>query len=181
MRLFVIFLLFVSTLFGVTKESVYSAYKDKKYKDACYLAAKIYLKYKQDEDFLTLFANSCLKVDNINRMAFPALLLVDTPAARSNAIYFLTILYQKKLLYKSLIDGFDVSGYKFPTTNYILSKIFVKYINKNYKKIGKSYIFTDSFNPYKKYELSLAKDGGIFKMILKTYLKKKLVKTRIYW
>ncbi len=168
-------------LFGFDRSDVYRAYKNKKYKEACTLAAKIYLYYKKDNDFLTIFADSCLKVDNINRMTFPAMLLIRDAAARSNSIYFLTILYQKKLLYKSLIDGFDVSKYKFPTTNYVLSKIFVKYAKKEYKKFRDIYIFQDDKDKHKKYEMSLIKDKGVFKIVLKTFLNNSLQKTRIYW
>jgi len=181
MRILLLIIISITFAFSLSKEDVYNAYKDKRFKDACYLAAKIYLNYKKDDNFLTLFADSCLKVDNINRMAFPAMLLVNTPASRSNSIYFLTILYQKKLLYKALIDGFDLSGYKFPTTNYILSKIFVKYANGEYKKDGDRYIFVDKSEPEKRYELSISKSGDVFKLVLKTFLKGKLVKKRVYW
>jgi len=181
MRYFFIIIVSFTFLFGFSRNDVYRAYKDKKYKEACVLAAKIYLNHKKDNDFLTIFADSCLKVDSINRMAFPAMLLIRDVAARSNSIYFLTILYQKKLLYKSLIDGFDVSKYKFPTTNYVLSKIFVKYAKKEYKKFGDIYIFQDDKDKHKKYEMSLIKDEGVFKIVLKTFLNNNLQKTRIYW
>jgi len=181
MRFFLVIMMLWTFVFGVQVSDVYKAYKDKKYANACILGAKIYLYHKKDSDFLTMFANACLKVDNINRMAFPAMLLIGDKAARSNSIYFLTILYQKKLLYKSLIDGFDVSRYKFPTTNYILSKIFVKYAKKDYKKVKDIYIFSDDNNKSIKYEMSLIKDGEVFKIILKTFLNNTLQKTRIYW
>ncbi len=181
MRILVTIMVAVISVFAITKDDVYMAYQKKQYQTACTLAAKIYLDNKQDNDFLTIFANACLQVDNINRMAFPAMLLIRDPGARSNSVYFLTILYQKKLLYKSLIDGFDVSKYKFPTTNYILSKLFVKYAAKKYKKFGNIYIFQDDKTDDKKYEMSLIKDKGVYKIVLKTFLKDKLVKTRIYW
>ncbi len=181
MRAFLIILSITVFAFGVDKSDVYRAYKQKRYREACTLGAKIYLYNKKDNDFLTMFADACLKVDNINRMAFPAMLLIRDAAARSNSVYFLTILYQKKLLYKSLIDGFDVSSYKFPTTNYILSKIFVKYAKKDYKKFRDIYIFKDDTDINKKYEMSLIKDRGVFKIVLKTFINNSLQKTRIYW
>ncbi len=178
MRYIILITLLFSYSFSITKSDIYKEYQLKKYKEACFEAARIYLYNKKDNNFLTVFANSCLKVDNINRMAFPAMLLIRNPGARSNSIYFLTILYQKKLLYKSLIDNFDISKFKFPTTNYILSKIFVMYVNKNYIKIGNTYIFKDKG---KKYKLYIVKEKGIYKMILKTFKNKNLIKTRIYW
>ncbi len=181
MRAFLAVLMVATFAFGIDKSDVYEAYKQERYNDACYLGAKTYLNYRDDNDFLTMFADACLKVDNINRMAFPAMLLVRDKSARSNSVYFLTILYQKKLLYKSLIDGFDVSKYKFPTTNYILSKIFVKYAKKEYKKFGDIYIFKDDLDKTKKYEMSLIKDKEVFKIVLKTYINDTLERTRIYW
>ncbi len=181
MRIFMGIILVFSLLFAIDKNDVYKAYKNKNYAKACTLAAKIYLHKKKDSDFLTIFADSCLKADNINRMAFPAMLLFRNPEARSNSIYFLTILYQKKLLYKSLIDGFDVSKFIFPTTNYILSKVFVKYAKKEYKRFGDIYIFKDNSDNHKRYEMSLIKDKGIYKIVLKTFVDNKLQRTRIYW
>ena len=181
MRAFLMMLSITIFAFGIDKSDVYRAYKQKRYREACTLGAKIYLYNKKDNYFLTMFADACLKVDNINRMVFPAMLLIRDAAARSNSVYFLTILYQKKLLYKSLIDGFDVSNYKFPTTNYILSKIFVKYAKKDYKKFRDVYIFKDDTDINKKYEMSLIKDRGVYKIVLKTFLNNNLQKTRFYW
>ncbi len=181
MKYFLNMMLFTTLLFAIQKSDVYKAYKNKQYNDACILGAKIYLQHKKDNNFLTIFADACLKVDNINRMAIPAMLLVRDPTARSNSIYFLTILYQKKLLYKSLIDGFDVSRYIFPTTDYILSKIFVKYAKKDYKKVDNVYIFKDDKNSDIIYEMSTVEKNGIYKIVLKTYLKNSLQKTRVYW
>ena len=181
MRFILIILSINIFVFGIDKIDVYNAYKQKDYKDACILGAKIYLQHKKDNNFLTIFADACLKVDNINRMAIPAMLLIRDSVARSNAIYFLTILYQKKLLYKALIDGYDVSKYKFPTTNYILSKIFVKYSKKDYKKNKNIYIFKDDVNKNIKYKMSLIEDRGLYKIVLKTFLNNTLQKTRIYW
>ncbi len=181
MRYIILMTLLFSYSFSITKSDIYKAYKEKKYKKACFESTKIYLFNKKDNDFLTVFANSCLKVDNINRMAFPAMLLIRNSGARSNSVYFLTILYQKKLLYKSLIDGFDVSKFKFPTTNYILSKIFVMYADKAYTKVGNTYIFKNKKNKDIKYKLYIIKEKGVYKMILKTFKNNNLVKTRIYW
>ena len=181
MKYFLTIIISTTFLFGIQKSDVYKAYKNKQYNDACILGAKIYLQHKKDNNFLTIFADACLKVDNINRMAIPAMLLVRDSTARSNSIYFLTILYQKKLLYKSLIDGFDVSRYTFPTTDYILSKIFVKYSKKDYKKIDNIYIFKDDKNSNITYKMNTMKENGVFKIVLKTYLKNSLQKTRIYW
>ncbi len=181
MKYLLIIVFFTVSLFSFQKADVYKAYKKHQYQRACYMSAKIYLQNKKDDNFLTVFANSCLQIDNINRMAFPAMLLIRNPVARSNAIYFLTILYQKKLLYKSLIDGFDISGFKFPTTNYILSKIFVKYCQKKYKKSGNTYIFKDDGDKNITYKLKLIKDKDIYKMVLDTYKNNILIKNRIYW
>jgi len=181
MKKILLFFIIISYSFAISKIDVYNAYHKKNYKKACFEGAKIYFNFKKDNDFLTIFADSCLKTDNINRMAFPAMLLVRNSSDRSNAIYFLTILYQKKLLYKSLIDGFDVSGFKFPTTNYILSKIFVKYSKKEYIKKNNIYIFTDDKNPNIKYKMKLIKDKNIYKILINTYKNNILTKTRIYW
>ncbi len=181
MKYIVLIICILSYSVAITKGDVYKAYKNKNYKQACTDAAKIYLYNKKDETLLSVFANSCLKVDNINRMAFPAMLLVRSSAARSNSIYFLTILYQKKLLYKSLIDGYDVSKFKFPTTNYILSKIFVMYADKMYTKSGSTYIFKDNKNKNISYKLNISNTKGVYKMILRTFKNGVIIKTRIYW
>jgi hypothetical protein len=88
---------------------------------------------------------------------------------------------QKKLLYHSLLDGYQLSELKLPTTDYILSKVF-----DLYSKLGKHdkrtfYIFEDPKDKKLTYKLYLEKDYKIAKMVIEEYYDTMLLKRHIYW
>lgn len=178
--LFLICFLFVS-LFAADKNYIVNLYKKGRYARACVEFGKIYTKYKADENFLNLFAYSCLKSDHINRMVLPIIKLNGSPSARANAAYFTTILYQKKLLYNALIDGVDISYVKLPKTDYILSEIFCKYVKKDYVKKNGNYLFKDDKDNSLTHEMSVEKEDNIQKIYIKSYKDGKIIKTRSYW
>ena len=108
-----------------------------------------------------------------------ASLLGKKASDRKNSVYFLTILYQKKLLLNSILDKADISFVKLPKTNYILSDIFIKYVKKDFTKRKNVYLFKDDEDPKITYKLSVQKMDGENKLFLKTFKGKILIKTRI--
>ncbi len=180
-KILILLLILVNITFAKTLDDIKNLYANGKYSKACTLSGGLYMAYKDDEVFLNLFADSCLKSDMLNRMILPIVKLYKTKAARENAVYFSTILYQKKLLYHALCDNVDISYINLPKTDYILSKIFDKYVKKKYNFENGSYWFSDDFNINIKYKLSIEQTNGIKKMYLRTFKKNKKIKTRIYW
>ena len=145
-KIIILLLILINITFAKTLEDIKNLYSDGEYSKACTMSGGLYMAYKDDEVFLNLFADSCLKSDMLNRMMLPIIKLYRTKAARENAAYFSTILYEKKILYHALCDGIDISYMNLPKTNYILSKIFDRFIRGKYSLKNGSYWFSDDAN-----------------------------------
>ena len=180
-KIIILFLILIDISFAKNLDDIKNLYSNGKYYKACSLSGGLYTAYKDDEVFLNLYADSCLKADMINRLMLPIIKLYKTKSARENAAYFSTILYEKKMLYHALCDGVDISYINLPKTNYILSKIFDKFIRGKYDFKNGSYWFSDDTNIDLKYKLSIEKNYNTKKMYLRTYKNNKIIKTRVYW
>jgi len=179
-KYFLIFLLITNFLYATTKEDIFKSYEAKDYSDACLKSGNLYQEYKNDEDFLTIFADSCLQIDMINSTILPIVKLYKSKKARENAAYFATILYEKKLLYYALIDDVDISYINLPKTKYILSIIFDKFVKKNYDFKNGAYWFTDDTDKELTYKLSAEENQEIKKIFLRTYKNNEIIKIRTY-
>ncbi len=175
-------ILFLSSgLIASQKQIMRSLYKDAKYMRACNIGHDSFLKNKKDEEYVTLYAYSCLKADYINRLARPIGVLRSTKEARFNSAYFSVILMQKKLLYYSMIDDFDISSLKLPSSDHILSRIFNMYIDAS--RIGQKppFNFTDKKDPNLSYKLYLIKEDNIQKVVIDELYNSKLITKHKYW
>jgi len=180
-KICLIFILLSTTLYAIDKEDLVKLYKDKNYRKVCLKAGDLYLKYKSDEEFLSIYAHACLEEDMINRTILPIVKLYKTQESRENAVYFTTILYQKKLLYYALVDDVDISYINLPKTKYILSIIFNKFVSGNYNYKNNAYWFTDDDNSELTYKLSAEVHQKAKKIFLRTYKNGELNKVRTYW
>lgn len=176
-----VLLLFATSVFGDIKEQMLNLYENERYEDVCNIGFNNFGRYTKDEDFLSLYAFSCLKSDFIDRLSLPISLLKYTKDARANSAYFSVILMQKKLLYHALVDGYELSSYKLPTTNYILSKIFDYYVALGKHESRNFYLFDDDTNKKITYKLYLIKESVPYKMVIEEYYDNMLVKKHIYW
>lgn len=89
---------------------------------------------------VSMYAFSCLKVDKLDRLAVPILILGKSATGRKNRAYFSLILAQKNLLLASLCDGMQLHDLKVPDTEHLISKIFNLYYQKKCKKNDNKYI-----------------------------------------
>jgi hypothetical protein len=55
---------------------------------------------------------------------------------RSTASYFSALLLQKRLIYQFMIDGIDLSGFRLPKYDHVLSVVFDKLSKGDYKSLG---------------------------------------------
>ncbi|MFT7859400.1 MAG: hypothetical protein ABXS93_00545 [Sulfurimonas sp.] len=178
----IVLLLFLSlNLYANIKQDLVNLYQNEKFEKACNIGFDNFGQYNKDEEFLSIYAFSCLKADYIDRLALPIAMLKFAPDSRANSAYFSVIFMQKKLLYHALIDDYDLSKFDLPTTDYVLSKVF-----ELYAKLGKHekrtlYIFDDTKNEKVSYKLYLEKDYKIPKMVIEEYYGTMLVKRHIYW
>ncbi len=163
------------------KTETYKLYQDGKYEEACLSGEKLFNQYKNDEEFVSLYAFSCLNSDQLDKLSAPISALKNTPEARANAAYFSVILMQKKLLMHSLADQYDLKPIKLPTTEYLLSTVFDLYSSDPRTKDRRRYNYLDPKDAKKSYRLFVTKSGPSPKMIIEEYYDKILTKRHIYW
>jgi len=158
-------------------------YESQEYTKACDYALKYYYKKanKNNEKYVTLYGLSCLETDKIDRIAIPMTQLKKSVSSRANASYFSTILLQKQLLQQAVVDGKKIDGLHLPTTNFILSKIFNLFVNKEYILKDNIYRFEDKDNREKTYKLYMDKSKNNNQyMIIDIYKDEKFIKRYRY-
>ncbi len=179
MRIFMYIILFSIFLHAGSKNEIVSLFKAKQYKEACLQGLSIIDKYSRDENFVTLYAFSCLNSDYIDRLNLPIAKLKFSEEARSNAAYFSVILMQKKLLLHAMVDGYDISNLKLPSTDFVLSKVFDLYVQAPKKE--EQYYFNDPQQQKKSYKLYLKKERGVHKIVIEEYYDKIMTQRHYYW
>ena len=180
MKILLIFLLSIS-LYADTKQTMFNLYQNKKYEDVCNIGFSNFEKLRQDEEYISLYAFACLNADYIDRLSIPTAMLKFSKESRSNSAYFSVILMQKKLLYHSLIDNYDISSLKLPTTDYVLSKVFDLYAKLNIEDRRAFYIFEDEDDSKLTYKLYIVKGERLSKMVIEEYYDSISLKQHIYW
>jgi len=178
MRKVWLFLGLVCLLFSASTFDVLQNFTKKNYKKTCLDGARLLYANRFDETFVNAVAYSCLQVDMLDPLGMASAYLRNSKTSRQNAAFYATILFQKKMLYLSLVDGIDISSIRTPKTKYILSKIFDKYVKKEYKKIGNTYKIKDEDRLYK---ISIISGKKIKKIKIEEYINNKPQKVRFYW
>jgi hypothetical protein len=169
-----------TSLFASKKSEMLKLYKASKYMDACDIGYKNFASNKKDEKFITLYAFSCLKADQINRLSCPIRLLRKTKEARFNSAYFSIILMQKKLLYYAMMDNYNITSFKLPSSEYILSRVFNMYIDATKEGKTAPFNFKDKDERYS-YKLYLINDNGVNKVVIDEMFDSNLVQKHSYW
>ena len=177
----ILIILISINLFANIKEDLFNLYQNQKYEEVCNIGFKNFSDYRNDEEYISLYAFACLKSDYLDRIAVPLTKLKFSKEARANASYLSVILMQKKLLYHALVDNYDLSSFDLPTTNYVLSKVF-----DFYSKLGKHqartfYIFEDTNDKKLTYKLYILKDDKLNKIVIEEFYDTILIKKHIYW
>jgi len=174
-------LLLLTNLYADIKQEMFTLYQNKKFAKVCTLGFDHFGRYKHNEEFVSLYAFGCLYSDYIDRLAVPTAVLKFSKEARANAAYFSVILMQKKLLYHALLDNYELSNLKLPTTDYVLSKVFNLYAKLGKHKKRTFYLFEDPTDKKRTYKLYLVKDYKITKMVIEEFYDTMLIKRHTYW
>jgi hypothetical protein len=181
MRQIILLLLLFTLSSADIKVSLYHLYQDKQYEEACQEGLKVFNQYRQDEEFVSLYAFSCLNADQIDRLAIPISILSNSEEARSNAAYFSVILMQKKLLYHSLIDGYKLSELKLPKTSHILSTVYELYSKVDTSRKRSHYTLIDENNNKISYKLYIKSNNQENKMIIEEFYDTIMTHRHVYW
>jgi len=107
---------------------------------------------KNNEDILSLVGFSCVKRDYFIYLPYIINYLKKTKKARENSIYFSLLFIEKKLLISYVLDGMDISYYRFPLIKHPLSVVMTHLINKDFKKDNDTIIIVDNNKTYKIYK-----------------------------
>ena len=180
MKMFILLILVVYLQADI-KQNMFNLYQNKKYTDVCQIGFDNFGANSSDEEFISLYAFSCLYSDFIDRLAIPIAMLKYSKSARTNSAYFSVILMQKKMLYHALLDNYNISELNLPTTDYVLSKVF-----DLYSKIGKHskrafYLFTDPSDKKLTYKLYVEKDNNLNKIVIEESYNGVEIQRHIYW
>ena len=182
MKIILILILVTSTYLNADiKQKMLKLYKEKNYKSACNIGYDNFHKFSKNEKLITLYAFSCLESDYIDRLSIPIVKLKYSQEARINSSFFSVILLQKKLLYHSLVDGYDISSLNFPTTKYALSKVFDLYSKLDSHEKKEFYTFRDENDTHITYKLFLDKSSQLPKMVIEEYYDTITKKRHVYW
>lgn len=164
-----------------SKMEAYALYQDNKYEAACLAAEQVVNEYLEDEEFLSIYAFSCLNADQLDKMLVPIAHLKRSSESRANAAYFSVLLMQKNLLIHALADQYELKSIKFPSTQNVLSVVYDLYSSDNSSKKRRRYNYTDPSDPKKSYRLFITKTATSPKMVIEEYYDKILSKRHIYW
>jgi len=145
---------------------------NKNYKNVCKRGV-LKINSIKDENLKSLIGIACLKSDNIFYLPYVANSLKKTKEGRLNSIYFSVIFLQKKLLYSYMMDGIDISYYKTPMTDYVLSVVVNNISLGNFKKENNKIIIN-----YKNKKYIVYKEDD--KVIVEVYENSNLIKTHWY-
>lgn len=178
-----VFLLLITAvvLYADAKMETYRLYQNAKYKEACQSGEKVLDQYSNDEEFISLYAFSCLNADYLDKLSMPISTLKNSAESRANAAYFSVILMQKKLLIHALTDQYDLKPVRLPTTDYVLSTVFDLYTKDTAPKDQRRYNYVDPDDANKSYRLFVTKSGSAPKMVIEEYYDKIMTKRHIYW
>lgn len=115
-------------------------YKKGEYKQVCRDGMQSYYRGNKEPHFAAMVGIACAKSDAINPLGSLQRSLVTSPALRSSATYFSTLLLAKRLLYQHFIDGIDLEHYALPKYNHVLSIVFDHVARNDFTRMGKSMI-----------------------------------------
>lgn len=178
----VIIAIFIAlSLYADVKQDMFNLYQNQKYENVCRIGFNNFNKFKKDEEFVSLYAFSCLNADYIDRLSIPIAILKYTPESRANSAYFSVILMQKKLLYHALVDNYNLSSLELPTTDYILSKVFDLYASLGEHDSRAFYLFEDKNDKKLTYKLYLTKDDKLSKIVIEEFYDTITIKQHVYW
>jgi len=112
------------------------AYKNGDTALACTAGRKVFHAGMQDEKILVAIGKSCADDDYINFTAVLQQRLGESAESRRAAVYFSTLLLQKRLISQFMFEDIDLSPYMLPRTEHVLSLAFEAIRNKSYTLVS---------------------------------------------
>jgi hypothetical protein len=133
--LFLIVPLLAAQAASVDTDAMVALYKKGEYRQVCTKGMLQYYKGYDEPHFAAMVGMACSKVDEINPLGALQRNLVKTPALRSSATYFSTLVLAKRLLYQHFIDGIGIEAYKLPKFDHVLSIVYDHVSRSDYRQL----------------------------------------------
>ena len=118
------------------RDRIVSLYKQGEFGQVCKAGMVRYYAGNDEPHFAAMVGMACAKVDEINPLGALQRNLVDTPALRSTATYFSTLVLVKRLLYQHFIDGIALDGYVLPKYDHVLSIVYDHVSRGDFTQMG---------------------------------------------
>ncbi len=133
MKWLLIFILNMTSLFANDKLNAFlDAYQNDDAVKACSIGRELYRSGLEDEKILIAIGQSCAEDDYINFIGVLQQRLGKSAESRRAAVYFSTLILQKRLISQYMFEDVDFSAYTLPATDHILSLTFEAIKNKSY-------------------------------------------------
>jgi len=174
MKRFLIIFIYISA-FGITQAEVYNFYKNHNYIDSCKKGLWNVSKFKEDDNYQSIVALSCVKIGMLNTAIRITKSMTHTPIGRHNASYIASLYLIKKLLLQMVHDNINISNLSLPESDHFLSIIFENISHNNFSKVNNKYVVEKDGI---KYILS-PKNNDKFEV--KIYKNNNLISTHTYW
>lgn len=100
------------------------AYKSNDIPVACESGRHLFHSGMRDEKLLIAIGEVCSKADYIDFVGVLQQRLGQSPESRNAAVYFSTLVLQKRLLRQYMHEETDLSHYTLPVTDHILSRVY---------------------------------------------------------
>lgn len=151
------FMMGYGLLYASSASLMYQLYQKGDYSSSCEVGFTHLKAFQSNEGYLSLYAFSCLKADQLERLATPMALLSNSTEARANASYFAMVLFQKELLVHALYDNYPLKSITLPVSSHLLSRVFSLYCANPQSGVGiKEYADpTNAHQTYKIYRLEV--------------------------
>jgi len=171
--------LFANYLHADIPAQMYQLYQKGEYIASCNIGQQHFKELESNEAYVSLYAFSCLKADQIDRLNTPLMILSQSSEARANASYLSMLVMQKKLLVQALYDNHSLKSLKFPTSSHLLSKIFTLYCH-NPQSGSSIKEYSDSTNARVTYKLYATQVNGRKTIAIDEYYDKILTLHHVY-
>lgn len=114
------------TLLGASDDATnfLEAYKNKDVQRACHFGRKLFHAGTKDEKILIATGQVCAEADYIDFLGVLQQRLHSSRPSREAAVYFSSLILQKRLISQFMFEDAYVSAYVLPRSDHLLSRVF---------------------------------------------------------
>lgn len=122
------------TLLGASDDATnfLEAYKSKDAQSACHFGRKLFHAGTKDEKILIATGQLCAEADYIDFLGVLQQRLHSSRPSREAAVYFSSLILQKRLISQFMFEDADLSAYVLPRSDHLLSKVFEAIKNEEF-------------------------------------------------